>query len=224
MKIRIALPGDVLFEVNQNTAVQTKRRCLVASSQPHSKACFTRILWVVLFMNISAVVALAQAQSTEAKPVQLAGVFTGNVGRHSGEVHKHSGEVGKLTVQETPTKVKIELPGDVLFDFDKSELRADAEPTLRQTAEIIQRYPKAKVVIAGYTDAKGAETYNLQLSKQRAASVKAWLVQQGGIDSKRITTKGWGKAKPVAANTHPDGSDNPEGRQQNRRVELTVKK
>jgi outer membrane protein OmpA-like peptidoglycan-associated protein len=149
---------------------------------------------------------------------------SGDIPRHSGDIPRHSGEVGKLAVQETPTEVRIELPGDVLFDFDKSELRSDAEPTLRQTAEIIQRYPRAQVAIAGYTDAKGADTYNLQLSKQRATSVKAWLVQQGGIDGKRITTKGWGEAKPVAPNTHPDGSDNPEGRQQNRRVELTVKK
>ena len=69
-----------------------------------------------------------------------------------------------------------------------------------------------------------ADTYNLRLSARRAESVKAWLVQQGGIDGKRMTTKGWGEAKPVAPNTHPDGSDNPEGRQRNRRVELTVKK
>jgi outer membrane protein OmpA-like peptidoglycan-associated protein len=130
----------------------------------------------------------------------------------------------KIAVQETAREGRIELPGDVLFDFDKSDIPPDAEPTLRQVAEIIQRYPKAKVAIAGYTDAKGAETYNLQLSARRATSVKAWLVQQGGVDGKRMTTKGWGEAKPVAPNTHPDGSDNPEGRQKNRRVELTMKK
>jgi outer membrane protein OmpA-like peptidoglycan-associated protein len=112
----------------------------------------------------------------------------------------------------------------VLFDFDQWELRPDAEPTLRQVAEIIQRYPKAKIMIAGYTDAKGADTYNLQLSERRATSVKTWLVQQCGVNGQRMTTKGWGEAKPVAPNTHPDGSDNPEGRQRNRRVELTVKK
>jgi outer membrane protein OmpA-like peptidoglycan-associated protein len=130
----------------------------------------------------------------------------------------------KIAVQETAREVRIELPGDVLFDFDKSDIRPDAEPTLRQVAEIIQRYPKAKVAIAGYTDAKGADAYNLPLSARRAESVKAWLVQQGGVDGKRMTTKGWGEAKPVAPNTHTDGSDNPEGRQKNRRVELTVKK
>jgi outer membrane protein OmpA-like peptidoglycan-associated protein len=129
-----------------------------------------------------------------------------------------------IAVHETPEEVKIELSGDVLFDFDQWDIRADAEPTLQQVTEIIQRYPRAKVAIAGYTDAKGKEVYNLQLSARRAESVKAWLVQQGGVDGKRMTTKGGGEAKPVAPNTHPDGSDNPEGRQRNRRVELTVKK
>jgi outer membrane protein OmpA-like peptidoglycan-associated protein len=129
-----------------------------------------------------------------------------------------------FTVQETAREVRIELPGDVLFDFDQWDIRADAEPTLRQVAEIIQRYPRAKVAIAGYTDAKGAEAYNRQLSARRAASVKAWLVQQGGVDGKRMTTQGRGEAHPVAPNTHPDGRDNPEGRQKNRRVELTVQK
>jgi outer membrane protein OmpA-like peptidoglycan-associated protein len=54
--------------------------------------------------------------------------------------------------------------------------------------------------------------------------VKSWLVQKGGVNGKQIKTKGWGKANPVAPNTNPDGSDNPDGRQKNRRVEITVKK
>jgi hypothetical protein len=94
-----------------------------------------------------------------------------------------------IAVQETAREIRIELPGDVLFDFDKSDIRPDAEPTLRQVAEIIHQYPRAKVAIAGYTDTKGADAYNLQLSPRRAESVKAWLVQQGGVDGKRMTTK-----------------------------------
>ena len=54
--------------------------------------------------------------------------------------------------------------------------------------------------------------------------MKSWLVQKGGMNGNQIKTKGWGKANPVAPNTNPDGSDNPEGRQKNRRVEITVKK
>jgi outer membrane protein OmpA-like peptidoglycan-associated protein len=129
-----------------------------------------------------------------------------------------------LAVKETQTEVKIALAGDVLFDFDKAEIRPVAESTLQQVAGIVKQYPRAGVSINGYTDAKGADAYNFQLSEKRAAAVKSWLVQKGGVDGKRIKTKGWGKANPVAPNTNPDGSDNPEGRQKNRRVEITVKK
>lgn len=134
------------------------------------------------------------------------------------------GAVQALAMKETKTEVKIELSGDVLFDFDKADIRPEAEPALQQVREIITPYPKAHIAIDGYTDSKGADAYNLRLSEKRAAAVKSWLVQKGGVDGKRIKTKGWGKANPVAPNTNPDGSDNPEGRQKNRRVEIIVKK
>jgi outer membrane protein OmpA-like peptidoglycan-associated protein len=134
------------------------------------------------------------------------------------------GAAQALAMKETATAVTIELSGDILFDFDKADIRVAAEPALQRVVEIIRQYPKAAISIDGYTDAKGADAYNLQLSEKRATSVKSWLVQNGAIESKRIKTKGWGKAKPVAPNANPDGSDNPEGRQKNRRVEITVKK
>jgi outer membrane protein OmpA-like peptidoglycan-associated protein len=134
------------------------------------------------------------------------------------------GAVQALAMKETKTEVKIELAGDVLFDFDKADIRPEAEPALQQVREIIKQHPKANIAIDGYTDSKGADDYNLRLSDRRAAAVKTWLVQKGGVDGKRIKTKGWGKANPVAPNTNPDGGDNPAGRQKNRRVEITVKK
>ena len=134
------------------------------------------------------------------------------------------GAVQALAVKETATEVKIELAGDVLFDFDKSDIRSEAEAALQRVAELIKQYPRSSVSIDGYTDGKGANAYNLRLSDKRAAAVKNWLVHQGGIDGKRIKTKGWGQVNPIAPNTNPDGSDNPAGRQKNRRVEITVKK
>jgi outer membrane protein OmpA-like peptidoglycan-associated protein len=134
------------------------------------------------------------------------------------------GAAQALEMKETKTEVKIELSGDVLFEFDKADIRAEAEPALQQVVEIIRHYPRAGISIDGYTDAKGAEAYNLRLSDKRAAAVKSWLVQKGSVNGKQIKTKGWGKANPVAPNTNPDGSDNPDGRQKNRRVEITVKK
>lgn len=130
--------------------------------------------------------------------------------------------VKSLEVRETPLEVKIELAGDVLFDFDKATIRKGAEPTLRQVAAMIGKYSNANVRIDGYTDAKGSDAHNVPLSERRAASVRSWL-ERTGVKA-RFVTQGHGKADPVAPNMNPDGSDNPEGRQKNRRVEITIRK
>ncbi|MGH8565635.1 MAG: OmpA family protein [Gammaproteobacteria bacterium] len=65
---------------------------------------------------------------------------------------------------------------------------------------------------------------NLDLSKRRAEAVKDWLVKKKAVPEPIITTRGFGETKPVTPDTNPDGSDNPQGRQQNRRVEITVEK
>jgi outer membrane protein OmpA-like peptidoglycan-associated protein len=140
------------------------------------------------------------------------------------QVEDLKGATQELQVKETETEVKIELSGDVLFDFDKWDIRKEAEPVLENVAGIIKEYPNASVLIEGYTDSKGSDSYNLRLSQKRADSVKNWLVKKGGINGKNISTKGGGESNPVAPNENPDGSDNPEGRQKNRRVEITVKK
>lgn len=135
-----------------------------------------------------------------------------------------AGTVENLEVTETETEIRIELSGDVLFDFDSADIRSEAEPVLTGVADVLKQHPDAAVTIAGYTDAKGSDSYNLSLSEQRAASVKDWLVTNGGVDGANLTTRGLGEANPVAPNANPDGSDNPEGRQKNRRVEIAVQK
>jgi outer membrane protein OmpA-like peptidoglycan-associated protein len=126
-------------------------------------------------------------------------------------------------VKESTTEIRINLQGEILFDFDKENIRSAAEPMLRQVAAIIQKYPNPNVLIEGHTDGKGSPQYNLKLSDRRAASVKTWLVAHG-ISEHGIRTRGWGAAKPVAPNAKPNGSDDPAGRQKNRRVEITIKK
>ncbi|HEY7002499.1 MAG TPA: OmpA family protein [Candidatus Udaeobacter sp.] len=125
-------------------------------------------------------------------------------------------------IKETATEIKISLQGEILFDFDKSNLRPAAESTLGQVAKMINSYPKAVVLIEGYTDSKGSDSYNAKLSDRRAVAVKNWFAKHEIASS--MQTRGWGAAKPVAPNKHPDGSDDPEGRQKNRRVEITIKK
>lgn len=116
-----------------------------------------------------------------------------------------------------PTPVvqkKIVLRG-VNFDFDKSNIRADAVPVLREAAALLKENASVKVSVEGHTDAKGTDDYNLKLSMRRAAAVKAFLVKEGVAEA-RLSTRGLGESQPVASN------DTEDGRAQNRRVELKV--
>lgn len=130
------------------------------------------------------------------------------------------GRVQSLQVRETKTETRIELPADILFDFDKADLRASAEPALNQAAEVIRKGARGTVTIEGHTDGKGAPSYNQKLSERRAASVQQWLKARASLTKVRFANKGFGASKPVAPNAKPDGSDDPDGRQKNRRVEI----
>ena len=120
------------------------------------------------------------------------------------------------------TEIRVELPGDVLFDFDKTNLKPAAEETLKKLATIIRSKSKGSVLINGYTDSKGSDPYNQRLSEGRATSVKQWLTTQGGVPATGLQTRGFGKANPVAPNTGANGADNPDGRAKNRRVEVII--
>lgn len=122
-----------------------------------------------------------------------------------------------LGAQETDLEVRVELSADVLFDFDKADIRADAANALAQLATVIRAY-KGPVRLEGHTDGKGAAVYNQKLSERRAASVKQWLATREQIAPGRISTQGFGKSKPIASN------DTDSGRQKNRRVEAVISK
>jgi outer membrane protein OmpA-like peptidoglycan-associated protein len=127
-------------------------------------------------------------------------------------------------VKESDTEIRIELAADVLFDFDRANLRAEAREALGRVAGIIREHPRSKVRVEGHTDAKGAEGYNQKLSERRARAVRNWLAKDGGLSRTGFIVKGLGESRPVAPNAGPDGSDDPEGRQKNRRVEIIVAK
>jgi outer membrane protein OmpA-like peptidoglycan-associated protein len=130
----------------------------------------------------------------------------------------------ELQLKETEKAVTMKLEGDVVFDFGKAEIKSEAEQTLDKVGTVILQFPEGKVLIEGYTDSKGSRKVNIKLSKRRAQAVKDWLVKKKGVAESSITIGGFGETKPVAPNTNPDGSDNPQGQQQNRRVEITVEK
>jgi len=129
-----------------------------------------------------------------------------------------------LAAVVTPQDIKVNLSADLLFDFDKAELKPAAEPELMKVATVLKSYPNAKVLIEGHTDGKGSDSYNQPLSERRAATVAQWLIARAGLNPANLQTRGFGKTRPVAPNAKPDGSDNPDGRAKNRRVEITVTK
>jgi len=135
------------------------------------------------------------------------------------------GKTQDLQVKETATEIRIELAADVLFDFDKATIKPEAANALHNVAEIVRDKGKGRSVrIEGHTDGKGSASYNQKLSERRAESVKQWLAQKEGLGQVKMTTQGFGMSRPVAPNTKPDGSDDPEGRQKNRRVEIVLAK
>jgi outer membrane protein OmpA-like peptidoglycan-associated protein len=130
----------------------------------------------------------------------------------------------ELQAQESGRSMSMNLAGDVLFDYNKAELKPAAEEALQKVAIVLSLFPESNVTIEGYTDSKGGPAVNLQLSRERASSVKDWLVKNGGVAAKHIVAKGFGEANPVAPNANPDGSDNIVGRAKNRRVTIIVDK
>lgn len=144
---------------------------------------------------------------TSGKPVQL--VYPGQA----------------LTVKESAHEMRILLAADVLFDFDKANIRQDAVATLRQAATKIKAARTKDVIrVEGYTDSKGTTALNMRLSQQRAEAVETWLIQNAGMSVSAFSPHGYGAAHPVAPNQKPGGEDNPAGRQLNRRVEIVISK
>jgi OOP family OmpA-OmpF porin len=106
---------------------------------------------------------------------------------------------------------------NILFDTGKATIKPESAGALGIIAEVLKGDPALKIEIQGHTDNVGAAAANLKLSQDRAAAVKAYLVQTGGIAATRLSTAGLGDTKPVADNKTE------EGRAQNRRVELVKK-
>jgi outer membrane protein OmpA-like peptidoglycan-associated protein len=123
-----------------------------------------------------------------------------------------------LGARESALEVTVSLPADVLFDFDKAEIRPDAAAALARLATVIRAYPTGRSEIQGHTDAKGNAAYNQRLSERRAEAVKRWLVEREKIAAGQLATRGFGKSRPVADN------DTAAGRQKNRRVEVVIQK
>ena len=129
------------------------------------------------------------------------------------------GDIQGVKVQKDKCEQRLVLAADTLFDFDKDMLTPQAIAALEKLGPSIKQAAIWGARIEGHTDAKGTDDYNQKLSERRAAAVKAWLAGKNYLPP-GASVVGHGEKKPVAPNENADGSDNPDGRQLNRRVEL----
>lgn len=128
-----------------------------------------------------------------------------------------------IRTEEAKCTKRFSVGADALFEFDQATLTPDAEETLNALAPLLAKDGRqpANATVEGHTDGKGSDAYNQTLSEKRAQAVKDWLVAKGVL-SATTPIQGWGKRRPLAPNAKPDGSDDPAGRQKNRRVEVVL--
>ena len=128
-------------------------------------------------------------------------------------------DIGTTLIDYLP-RITIKL--NIYYDFDKYDLTAQAKQTIdKMVMPLFDIFPTGIIEIGSHTDNVGTDEYNIDLSQKRSESVVSYLISKG-ISSERLVAKGYGMRIPVAPNTNSDGSDNPEGRQMNRRTEFKV--
>lgn len=117
---------------------------------------------------------------------------------------------------------KITVRINIYYEYDKSRLTAQAKSTIdTMLMPLFELFPNAIVEIGSHTDSIGSDVYNEKLSQRRSESVVDYMIGKG-ISIDRLVAKGYGASMPIAPNSNPDGSDNPEGRQKNRRTEFKI--
>jgi len=181
-----------------------------------------RAIGFLLLLSAIPVAAQEQLRVSDLRFRELDLVF--QVTDLSGNLLDVGGKIEEMQMTETPTEIRIDLAADVLFEFDKASLLPVAEETLRKAATFVREQATGTVQIDGHTDSKGDDNYNLKLSRQRAESVRDWFRTRGNVGNIQFSVDGLGEKKPVASNTKPDGSDDPEGRLKNRRVQIVIRK
>ncbi|MDR2009309.1 MAG: OmpA family protein [Bacteroidales bacterium] len=134
--------------------------------------------------------------------------------------HSDTLELDAILVSTFPAQSIIVQ--NIYYEFTKAELTKDAKNTIDITIyQIMKTFPDIIVEISSHTDSIGSDQLNDKLSQARAQSVVDYLISKG-INKDRLVAKGYGRHYPIATNTNPDGSDNPEGRQKNRRTEFRI--
>lgn len=136
-------------------------------------------------------------------------------------VSNYDPEVKKTVIIPAIAASDTILVADILFDFDKSAISSEGKLLIDKLINSIQNHSFTKIELVGFTDCLGSAAYNKNLSEKRASNVKAYL-EEKGIPKNKIGAKGMADAVLIAKNKNADGSDNPEGRKFNRRVEINI--
>ncbi len=142
-----------------------------------------------------------------------AGAYIGHLMDKQAEEMRRDLEGAK--VERIGEGIKITFESSLLFDVDRYDLRPQSQENLKKLAVILNKYPDTNIIIEGHTDSTGPRPYNITLSERRARAVAHYLAQLG-VNSSRFSVMGYGPDQPIATN------DTPEGRQQNRRVDLGI--
>lgn len=172
---------------------------------------------------VGAVAGLATAGgSDKAKNAAIGAAIGAGVGAAIGaDLDRQAAELrndfsnGEIEVINTGSELIVRMPQDILFAVDSATVRSDLQGDLGKLARHLQQYPNSIVTVEGHTDNTGSADYNLQLSQQRAQAVTSILIANG-VPSSRLIAVGKGENEPVADNLTP------EGKQQNRRVEIII--
>jgi outer membrane protein OmpA-like peptidoglycan-associated protein len=120
-----------------------------------------------------------------------------------------------VSVTKVGNNIVLNMPGNVTFATDQGDVQASFYPVLNSVVKVLKEFEKTLIHVTGHTDSTGPYQYNVQLSQRRADSVAGYLTAQG-VQAVRVQARGFGPDRPVA------GNDTPAGRQQNRRVEITL--
>ena len=121
-----------------------------------------------------------------------------------------------ILIENTGSELIVTMPEGILFDIDSAAIRAGLQNDLRALAANLNQYPDTDVIVEGHTDNTGSAAYNLDLSTRRAQAV-AGVLLEAGVAPFRVSSLGRGEDDPIATNLTP------EGRQQNRRVEVVIR-
>jgi outer membrane protein OmpA-like peptidoglycan-associated protein len=120
-----------------------------------------------------------------------------------------------VSVTRDGDNIILNMPGNVTFEVNKSDVKPNFVEVLHSVTLVLNEYKSTMIEVAGHTDSTGSDSYNQMLSQQRAQAVSNILIQEG-VKPVRIDTVGYGESRPIASNSTPAG------REQNRRVELTL--